>query len=247
MYRSRFEGGIPRVLKLTMLVALLVPAASDPSAAQPTFDHFTTGFRLEGAHRFAECESCHTDGVFEGTPTRCGDCHTQASRMRAAWQPATHIITSDRCDSCHRPNAWVAVARVDHLEVVGTCMSCHNGHNARSKPAIHVPAGDQCDDCHRTTAWVPAYFDHSSIVSGCFGCHNGMVAMGKPANHIPTTALCEDCHNTVMWSPVARMEHLQVLGTCSSCHNGFIATGQHPQHTPTTAECDTCHNTIAWR
>ena len=130
MLRSCCESRFLRAFALFGLAMLLLPAVPDQSAAQSNFDHFTTGFRLEGAHRFAECEACHTDGMFEGTPTRCGDCHTQASRMRVAWKPPTHITASDRCDSCHRPNAWVAVARVDHLEVIGTCMSCHNGQSA---------------------------------------------------------------------------------------------------------------------
>ena len=189
---------------LGVLGLLLLPAGS--GTAQSSFDHFTTGFRLEGAHRFAECEACHTDGLFEGTPTQCAGCHTQASRTQASSQPATHVTTTDRCDSCHRPNAWAGVVRVDHLEVLGTCASCHDGRTATGKPADHVPAGNQCDNCHRTTAFVPAAFDHTGIVSGCFSCHNGMIAMGKPLDHIPASDTCEDCHNTITWSSAARTD-----------------------------------------
>ena len=233
--------------RLGILALLLLPVVPGQADAQSTFDHFTTGFRLDGAHRVAECESCHTDGLFAGTPTQCSGCHTQAGRINATSKPAVHVTTTDRCDACHRSNAWVAVSRVDHLEVLGTCISCHNGRKANGKPVNHLPTSDQCDDCHRSTAWVPAAFDHAGIAGACFSCHNGAIAMGKPVNHIPATDLCEDCHNTITWSSVSRIDHLQVLGTCSTCHNGMIATGQHPQHTPTTAECDTCHNTIAWR
>lgn len=246
MYSSCCDKLTVKICRLGVS-AILLSVCHHITLAQSMFDHFTTGFRLEGSHRFAECESCHTDGLFEGTPTQCAGCHTQASRIRAVSKPAVHATTTDRCDSCHRTNAWVAVARVDHLEVLGTCISCHDGRKANGKPTDHSPASDQCDDCHRTTAWVPAAFDHTGIVGACFSCHNGIVAMGKPIDHIPATNLCEDCHNTVMWSPVARVDHQQVLGTCSTCHNGVVAAGKHPQHIPTTAECDTCHNTIAWR
>lgn len=237
------------VLKLLPWVPSLVVALAlipDYGFAQSTFDHFATGFRLEGAHRFAECESCHSDGMFAGTPTECSGCHSQASRVNATAKSPTHNLTTDRCDACHRPEAWLPLTRVDHLETHGTCVSCHNGQRAPGKPFNHVPADDTCDNCHRTTAWVPAAFDHAGIVAGCATCHNGMTATGKPPTHIPSTNLCEDCHNTFSFSPVSQVNHLQVLGTCSSCHNGVIATGQHPQHIPTTEECDACHNTTAW-
>lgn len=228
------------------MMLLLLPVFAENSIAQSTFDHYATGFRLDGAHRFADCESCHTDGIFAGTPTQCSGCHTQASRINATSKPPVHIMATDRCDACHRPNVWAAVNRVDHLEVQGTCISCHNGQKAGGKPPNHLQTDNQCDNCHRTTAWSPAAFDHATIVSGCATCHNGATASSKPPTHIAATNLCEDCHNTVMWSPVGRVDHLQVLGTCSSCHNGVTATGQHPQHVPTTEECDSCHNTIAW-
>lgn len=228
--------------------AALVPSAarSQSSLASP-FDHFTTGFRLDGAHQFAECESCHVDGMFVGTPIHCAGCHSDSNRVRASRQPAQHVLASEQCEACHRTSGWVPVVRVDHLEVFGTCVSCHDGLRASTKPPDHLPASEQCDDCHRTTAWVPAAFDHAGIVVNCFSCHNGNVAMGKPIDHIPATNVCEDCHNVVMFSPVAGVDHFQVLGTCSSCHNGVTAMGQHAQHVPTGgAECDTCHNTQSW-
>jgi predicted CXXCH cytochrome family protein len=234
---------------LVFAVALIrwSPVAWSQASVSSAFDHFTTGFRLDGAHQFAECSSCHVDGLFEGTPTHCGGCHTQASRIRATAQPTQHVSTTEFCESCHRTNVWVPVARVDHLETQGTCASCHDNRDAMGKPVDHIPTSDQCDDCHRSVAWAPAAFSHTGITSGCFSCHNGMTATGKPVNHIPATNLCEDCHNTVMFSPVARVDHLQVLGVCSSCHNGTIARGQFVGHIPTTAECDTCHNTTSFR
>lgn len=234
---------LPATLALLSLLAV-----SGYSVGQTTFDHFTTGFRLEGAHRFADCESCHTDGMFAGTPTECSGCHTQTGRINATSQPPFHVTTTNRCDACHRSNAWLAITRVDHLEVLGSCIGCHNGSEAGGKPPTHLPTSDQCDDCHRTTAWVPAAFDHNGITANCFSCHNGSAAPGKPADHIPATNICEDCHrSTITWSPVMRVDHLQVLGSCSGCHNGTIAGGKPPDHIPTTAECDSCHGTLAWQ
>ena len=33
------------------------------------FDHFPTGFPLDGQHQHYECQVCHVNGVFSGTPT----------------------------------------------------------------------------------------------------------------------------------------------------------------------------------
>lgn len=132
---------------------LLLWITAVDSNAQTSFDHFTTGFRLEGAHRFAECEACHSDGIFAGTPTQCADCHTQASRTRATSKPATHLQVSDECESCHRPNAWAPVIRFDHLEVLGTCSTCHNNLTARGQHPQHISTMAECDSCHNTRFW----------------------------------------------------------------------------------------------
>lgn len=237
-----------RLLATGLLFAYLSPTdAFAQSSIASSFDHYTTGYRLDGEHQFASCESCHADGMFVGTPIDCFGCHTESSRVRASTKPPQHVLTSERCESCHRTSGWVPVTRMDHLEAFGTCVSCHDGRRARGKPPNHVPAGDMCDDCHRTTAFAPATFAHTNIVDNCASCHNGAVATGKPPNHIAASTLCEDCHNALSFSPVIRVDHTQVLGTCSSCHNSITAMGQPPQHIPTTAECDTCHNTTAWR
>ena len=135
------------------LVLWLIVLASVESAAETQFDHLTTGFRLEGAHRVADCESCHSDGVFAGTPTVCTDCHSQASRIRASWQPQTHLTTTDQCDGCHRPFAWVPVARFDHFESRGTCSSCHDNRIVAGQHPQHIQTSEECDSCHNTRFW----------------------------------------------------------------------------------------------
>src|ERR1044071_3661414 len=91
--------GIVATLALLACAALLAPAAawSQPSVASQ-FDHFTTGFRLDGAHQFAQCQSCHVDGQFKGTPTDCDGCHVHASRVQATAQPAAHMLASQHCE-----------------------------------------------------------------------------------------------------------------------------------------------------
>ena len=151
-HRSRDRIFFLSILVVVTALSLLSVFPSESIAKIP-FDHFTTGFRLEGAHRYAECESCHSDGSFAGTPTRCEGCHTQSSRTRATPRPPTHLPTTDRCDSCHRPNAWTPVIRFDHLEVFGRCSSCHNNVVTAGQQPQHIPTTAECDDCHNTRMW----------------------------------------------------------------------------------------------
>ena len=96
---------------LAALTVLGIDHAALPQVSvSSAFDHFTTAFPLEGAHQFAQCESCHVDGQFAGTPVQCAGCHSQGSRVRATFRPARHDLTTEYCEACHLPAAWVPVA-----------------------------------------------------------------------------------------------------------------------------------------
>ena len=251
--RRRTAAGMLAIVLSVVVgaVALLAAhSALSQSMIRSNFDHDSTGFRLEGAHMITGCGSCHSFGLFEGTLRECVDCHADGSTVVATAKPARHIQSTEQCEACHATRSFVPLARMDHVETVGECVSCHNNQIAPGKPVNHPPAGDQCDDCHLTVAFQPAVvtagFDHTGIVAGCFNCHDGVTATGKSVDHLPTTNLCEDCHRTDTFALVAFFEHTQALGSCSGCHNGVLATGQDADHIPTTAECDVCHNTTAW-
>lgn len=151
----RLRATLPALaIAITVVLALAhLPPNIAHSQTQPTFDHFTTGFRLDGMHRFADCEACHNNGLFTGTPASCHGCHTQASRIQATRQPPRHITTTERCDACHRAVSWTPVTRVDHLEVQGTCSSCHDNFRARGQHPQHIPTTSECDSCHNTRFW----------------------------------------------------------------------------------------------
>ena len=218
--------------------------AASPLRAE--FDHYSTGFPLEGAHAQASCDSCHAQNVFRGLDTACVSCHSAAGFVTASRQPASHPTTTNQCGSCHGDLHWTPLAKVDHLETLGPCASCHDGIRAQGKFIGHLPTSDACESCHRTNSFALARFDHVGIVAGCTSCHNNVQAQGQPAGHIAATQLCESCHAVSRFSPVIDVDHMEVVGTCSSCHNGTVAMGQPVGHIPTTLECDSCHNTNAW-
>ena len=180
----------------------------------------------------------HSSGSFAGTVTPPAFDPNQPL-------PTNHLSTSNNCSACHLENG--TVFGIDHGEVFGPCVACHNGTLASGKSMTHVPATDMCDACHTTTAFVPAIVvDHTQVLGACIECHNNVLAMGKPPTHFPATDVCEACHSTVVWVPVIRVDHNQVIGDCFSCHNGLFATTKPPTHISTTDFCGACHSTTAW-
>jgi predicted CXXCH cytochrome family protein len=221
-----------------LIAAVIALLAANDAMSQQSFDHFSTGFVLDGAHASVTCESCHASGTFAPTSSICSSCHSQSGIVRASSMPSDHIATNGQCSNCHITADWGIVNFVDHASLTGSCINCHNGAQATGKNPNHISSNDQCDDCHSTTGWLPARFDHSGIVGNCVSCHDGSTATGKSAAHIQTSNVCEDCHNTFTFLPAFTVDHTQVIGTCGSCHDGSTATGKHPTHITSGINCE---------
>ena len=256
-------------LTSVFLLALVAGASAAERRTGSSFDHFTTGFPLTGAHAQTECQTCHLQGVFKGTPRQCEVCHTQGSRIASTFKPISHPRTAVACNQCHNSQTTWTGARYDHVGVAQhSCIMCHNGDTATGKPTtgMHPTTADPCDNCHRTTAWLPAMWDHTGVLQGTCAslCHNGTKAMGKNPSHIPDSFIaagwsCDACHSstatTFTFTTFNRNTHYtaphSVLpNDCTSCHNGSYtsanAQGKNAKHIPTTKatpdDCDVCHN-----
>lgn len=249
-----------------LLLLLLLAPASFAAQTRDTFDHLTTGFELLGQHRDLPCESCHANAVFKGTPRECSACHGIGTAIRATAKTATHILSTDRCDSCHTPIAWKPAVNFDHAEAQGSCSTCHNNIQAQGKGPQHIDTDLECDACHSTISWAGAVFNHSGIVSGCASCHNGVQATGPPATHIPVNGTpCEGCHSTTNFTTFAGtlMNHQAVTAlTCASCHETAAFLGMSPstatapgdsrppaaldRNHPSSGDCGQCHDTSSF-
>ncbi len=252
MRKLRYLLGVIAPLVLATLV--FAPHASFAATAPPPitvpFDHFTTGFELDGVHRDLPCESCHLNAVFKATPRNCGACHMSGSQFNATPKTTTHIPSTNNCIACHNTTSFRPQMHFDHAEVLGSCVSCHNGTNPQAlgkNLAIHPKTSDLCEACHTVLSWnPPKVVDHTQIplaVEGlCIICHNGVNASGQSKNHIKTTLECGDCHLTITWKG-ARFDHTGILSGCASCHNGVKSIGKQGSHMPTTNLCESCHTT----
>jgi hypothetical protein len=233
------------------LFCLLLAAGLSPTAwavQRTQFDHLTTGYELQGAHRDLSCEYCHLQGVFRGTPRTCRGCHSIGSRINAIAKPTTHVSTSDECILCHSILDFAPIVRMDHTAALGSCFSCHNGTRAPGKNPGHIQSDNNCDACHTTNAFSPARMEHANLVAraavSCRSCHSGVQAATLPLNHIPTSQECGACHGTLSWTP-ARLDHAGMT-RCQGCHNGGAATGKVVSHMTTSLDCSSCHRYPVW-
>jgi len=230
-----------------MLLPGMDRAAAGASPITVPFDHLTTGFELDGVHRDLPCEACHLNAVFRGTPRDCATCHSKGSPFEATPKPMGHIASTNDCAACHSTIAFRPYVHFDHAEVMGGCVSCHNGTIAQGVGRAHPATSQECAACHTVISWnPPKTVDHTQIpmaVAGfCIICHNGTQASGKPAGHVATVLECGDCHTTLGWLG-ANFDHTGIRTGCASCHNGVKAVGKQGNHMPTSNLCESCHTT----
>ncbi len=212
------------------------------------FNHETTGFELEGLHRFALCRDCHREPVFAHIGTQCADCHNDTHRGRLG--PA--------CADCHTPNAWIDQPRMrqDHnataLPLVGAhervdCEACHDG--AATSDYIGTPS--DCYACHADTYAATTAPDHqvSSFGIDCERCHGVFSAtwgsgdfihdQSFPLNGSHRMIECADCHSDGFGGTTAE---------CIGCHQDDYDGTDNPSHIAANfpTECMLCHNESSW-
>jgi len=217
-----------------------------------TFNHQATDFPLTGAHKTADCASCHSSGQFNGLAGDCWSCHRAdfegtnnpnhttlnythecaICHATTDWSPAKvdHSLTSFPLTGAHR------IARCDQCHVAqrysGTsteCFACHNPEYADAENPNHIVSNfdRNCSICHTTARWSPASFDHNIARFPLTGAHR--------------TVACASCHIGGQYSGIA--------SDCWSCHRSEYEAVVAPSHTLAQMDhnCTTCHSTDGWK
>ncbi|MCI0521428.1 MAG: hypothetical protein L0Z70_14365 [Chloroflexi bacterium] len=197
---------------------------------QVTFDHNRSAFPLAGKHLEVECEGCHRDNLFQGTPQACYDCHAEddehggrfgqdcaACHTPETWEEATfdHALADFQltgahgnvaCEDCHRDGVFEGTPQ--------TCAGCHAG------PAFHQGLFDSdCAACHDSQAWRPARFDRSHRfpinhgeggASTCTTCHPNSLRVYT----------CYGCHEHTQSNIAGKHneEGISDFSNCVRCH-----------------------------
>lgn len=124
-------------------------------------------FLIDGKHAELDCQACHANKVFAGTPAICVDCHAE---------PEIHAgYFGLRCEYCHSSYAWFPAPLKVHLFPLNhgvdyesectvchqeryleySCYGCHE-HQAEAISQRHNEAGipddklPDCVDCHKS-------------------------------------------------------------------------------------------------
>ena len=211
------------------------------------------------------CDACHLNFVafnpatmdHTGLNGQCATCHSGAYLSEnAQMKPATHVVTTAQCDTCHASTTTWATATFAHdATAFGNCSNCHRpGGTGLAKPTNHVPTAQQCDTCHTNfIAFKPAFMNHTGTVAQCSTCHNGSYVFAgadpQGATHIPDTRQCDTCHtSTTVWTLRNFVHPANAAGQCANCHSGQYLTENAQMkpatHVATTAQCDTCHRSM---
>ncbi len=198
--------------------------------AAAAFDHATTAFPLEGAHRTVLCAKCHVHGQYKGVRHgSCADCHRSPHQSR---------VGSD-CRSCHDPASW-KVADFDHAKT-GTplagrhravaCTRCH----VRPATTVHLKL-QPCAACHKDP-------HRGAFKQDCAACHNENGFRGAPFDHAAKTKFplagrhrtqtCIACHKRAG-------EFRGLSAQCASCHKD-------PHGAQLGTACAQCHDTESFR
>lgn len=189
-------------------------------------DHSLFAFKLDGKHNNVECEQCHVNNIFKGTPSDCYTCHQKDDEHNGQF--------GTDCSACHTPDSW-GNATFDHnlstFKLLGKhasvkCEQCHiNGvfkgtpadcYSCHKKDDEHNGQfGTDCSGCHTPDNWGNATFDHSRSI---FPLTGGHVNLDCTRCHVNgqfkgTPTACVSCHADPAF-------HAGMLGTdCAACHN----------------------------
>jgi hypothetical protein len=169
------------------------------------FDHNATAFPLMDKHAGLNCDSCHKNGIYKGTPKDCQSCHAKDDIHNGQ--------LGINCSICHVPSAWnnstfdhnssAFPLTGEHTKLV--CTQCHQSMqykiptdcaSCHIEPVFHAGMfGTNCEQCHNSSGWSSAVFS---------GPHPVELGQNLLDHH---GATCRTCHTTTVNE-----------FTCLACH-----------------------------
>ena len=202
------------------------------------FDHNCAAFKLTGAHRKVDCQSCHKTPGYQGVSQSCISCHAEPRVHQGKF--------GTNCVQCHSTNTWVstpislAAMGFDH-DVTGfkltgkhaklECRACHADEktftgksqacNSCHQPVVHKGRfSANCTQCHTTNTWDGAIFNHNTVFrlphhdrnNTCSKCHTNQASMKVYS--------CTECHEhrPARVLQQHRGKSLESIRACADCH-----------------------------
>lgn len=240
---------IPSLVRLTLIVALVSPAAL---AEGP--------FRLKPGARGQKCLECHA--TFDETmklphvhsPVAAGDCADCHNPHAATHSKLLSDDPNQICQNCHEDTVPEGALSVHEAVIEGGCVACHDPHAAENPNNLLLAGNELCSMCHDdiAEAAAEARFKHGPVEDSCLTCHDPHASTESEfllATAVPE--LCETCHDSS--SKIFTEQHMGYpvgASRCTSCHdphgseNGAILWAN--VHPPIQNKmCAQCHNDSA--
>lgn len=184
-------------------------------------------------------------GNFIGTPTKletvriCGECHSDPNRMRPFGLPADQAAemrtsrhgellfyrddpNAPTCTDCHdshtiRPPED-ARSDVHPLNIMGTCVACHDDEAMMSRYGIPTGQGE----VYRSSAHGVGLYEHFNFAAPtCISCHGSHSAL--PAASTQVADVCSQCHALVgrafYEGPHGPAARAGLMPGCLGCHS----------------------------
>jgi hypothetical protein len=241
---------------------------SDKDWKTSPFDHDKdTKYPLQGKHKTAKCESCHTVPVAkEKTPTTCYACHKKDDKHAEALGRA--------CEQCHTEKEWKDTHLFDHnkttFPLLGkhekvSCKDCHADQRYKPTPldcySCHKKDdkhkgdyGEKCQACHTDRTWKEITFDHDRDTkyslkgkhkaAKCESCHKGHLYKDKTPTDCYACHKKDDKHNGQEGKQCENCHRESSWKTVTFDHNKtrFPLRGQHG-----IIDCKKCHTTLLFK
>ncbi len=259
--------------RLFILLALLIPAVASVNAQtsphgkiqiacekchttdswkmrpDPSFDHATTGFALEGRHKTAGCVNCHKELRFARQSQLCSSCHVDVHKSELG----------ANCTRCHSLLSWKITDMIQRHQstrfpLLGRhasldCKDCHSGASANE----FTGAPTTCYGCHRTNFDNSRNPNHAfaGFSTDCSKCHMVNAAQwsggfdhsltGFPLTGAHQSVSCISCHKNQVFKNTGQ--------ECYACHQSDYQSTTSPNHVTglLNHQCESCHTTTGWK
>ena len=190
------------------------------------------------------CEVCHNTITWQGSfdhstvvGETCVSCHNGST---ATGKSVEHIDTTDTCEACHGVDVWVPALKVDHDQVQGSCITCHDGTIALdSYGGATGGTGEFIDDIAggaRVYIGTDLSNDHPISIT-----YDATLASTDGGLHDPTTTSSGITGGSTITADLLFSGQVQ-CATCHDVHNGAGLSKLLRISNAASALCLTCHD-----
>lgn len=215
---------------------------------QNNFEHFKTGYVLDGKHRGLDCKKCHKSEFI-----RNKDVITwETANRRSTFLDKTFLGLSIDCFACHEDVHKSELNNKPKSLFLNPCLDCHNTTSWQTASELldHSKTSYNLEKSHAKVKCIQCHFPKDkpdeldvlfsvSIEKGCIDCHkdihNGIYGED-----------CSKCHDEGEWKKTLSFDHNKtnyaLLGKhqqvkCSLCHKSETVLKKE-------MHCNDCHKDI---